>query len=43
MKRLSRILLVAVAIAAMACQRTPLPVPQPTAKTEWIARPEAFQ
>lgn len=43
MKKLSRILLVAVAIAAMACQRTPQPDPQPATKTEWISRPEAFQ
>ena len=43
MKRLSRILLVAVAIAVMACQRTPQPVPLPTTKTEWIDRPDAFQ
>ncbi len=41
MKRL--FLLVAAAVAVLACQRTPQPEPQPAAKTEWIARPEAFQ
>jgi len=36
-------LLIAAAVAVIACQRTPQPVPQPITKTEWIARPEAFQ